>query len=45
MDCLKRPIEEGIRIAGSLKLQGVQAYATGGPFSHAGLSSEDKVFF
>ena len=45
LDCLKRPLEEGIRIAGSLKLQGVQAYATGGPFSHQGLSAEDKVFY
>lgn len=45
LDCLKRPIEEGIKIAGSLKLQGVQMYATGGPFSHSGLSAEDKVFY
>ena len=45
LDCLKRPLEEGIRIAGSLILRGVHAYATGGPFSHQGLSAEDKVFY
>ena len=42
-DCFKKPHEEGIRIAGSLGLSGVQIYATSGSFSPETLSSEDKA--
>ena len=42
-DCFKKPHAEGIRIAGSLGLSGVQIYATSGNFSPETLSSEDKA--
>lgn len=42
LDCLKLPIFEGIKIAGELEVQGVQVYATDGPFSPNKLSSKDK---
>ncbi len=42
-DCFKKPHAEGIRIAGSLGLSGVQIYATSGSFSPETLSSEDKA--
>lgn len=42
-DCFGKPHSEGIALAGSLGLSGVQIYATGGSFSPDTLSAEDKV--
>ena len=42
-DCFKKPHKEGIAIAGTLGLSGVQIYATGGEFSPEALSEKDKA--
>ena len=41
-DCFGKPHNEGIALAGSLGLSGVQIYATGGSFSPDTLSEKDK---
>lgn len=42
-DCFKKPHKDGIALAGSLGLSGVQIYATGGEFSPETLSEADKA--
>ena len=44
-DCFGKPHSEGIALAGSLGLSGVQIYATGGSFSPDTLSAEDKAYY
>ena len=44
-DCFGKPHSEGIALAGSLGLAGVQIYATGGSFSPDTLSAEDKAYY
>ena len=43
-DCFKKAHSDGIAMASSLGLDGVQIYATGGSFSPA-LSSDEKAFY
>ena len=42
-DCFKKPHAEGIKLAGSLGLSGVQIYATSGSFSPETLTDADKA--
>ena len=42
-DCFNKPHGEGIKLAGSLGLAGVQIYATSGSFSPETLSCADKA--
>jgi len=42
-DCFKLPLEESIKLAGSMGFDGVQIYATTGEFSPENLSEEKKA--
>ena len=42
-DCFGKPHSEGIALAGSLGLSGVQIYATGGAFSPETLTESEKT--